>query len=79
MGAGRPEPGPRRYQERLGGGREITDCPRLSRCLQKLAGALQNVRPPRWRVRQKILRNKHPPSSNHHQFTYGFAFVSIHT
>jgi hypothetical protein len=79
MGAGRPEPGPGRHKKRLGGGHEITDCCRLRRRLQKLAGALQKVRPPTWRVHQKILRNKHPPSSNRCLFIYRFAFVCIHT
>jgi hypothetical protein len=37
------------------------------------------VRPPRRQVRRKILRNKHPPSSNTSQFIDGFAFVCIHT
>ncbi len=75
MGAGRPEPGPGRHQKRLGGGHEITD----RRRLQKLAGALQKVRPPRRRVHRKILINKHPSSSNRCQFIYRFAFVCIHT
>jgi hypothetical protein len=63
MGAGRPEPGPGQHQERLGGGRQITDCRRRCRRLQKLAVMLQKVRPPWQRVGCKILRNKHPPSS----------------
>jgi hypothetical protein len=46
MGAGRPELGPGQHQERLGGGQQITDRHRLRRCLQKLAGALQKLRPP---------------------------------
>jgi hypothetical protein len=79
MGAGRPEPGPGQLQERLGGGRETSDRCRLRRRLQKLAGALQKVRPPRRRVRRKILINKHPPSSNCCQFIYRFAFVCIKT
>jgi hypothetical protein len=79
MGAGMPEPGPGQHQERLGGGRQITDRCRLRRRLQKLGGALQKVRPPRRQVRRKILRNKHPPSSNTSQFIDGFAFVCIHT
>ncbi len=69
MGAGRPEPVPGQLQERLGGGHKITDRRRLRRRLQKLDGGLQKVRPPRQQVRQKILRNKHPPSSNPSQFT----------
>ncbi len=68
MGAGRPEPGPGRHKKRLGGGHEITDHRHLCRCLQKLAGALQKVRLPWQWVHQKILRNKHPPSSNRCQF-----------
>jgi hypothetical protein len=79
MGAGMPEPGPGQHQERLGGGRQITDRRRLRRCLQKLGGALQKVCPPRRQVLRKILRNKHPPSSNPSQFIDGFAFVCIHT
>jgi hypothetical protein len=79
MGAGMPEPGPGQHQERLGGGRQITDRRRLCRRLQKLRRALQKVRPPRRQVRQKMLRNKHPPSSNHCHFIYTFAFVCIHT
>ncbi len=79
MGAGMPEPGPGQHQERLGGGRQFT-VRRRRRCrLQKLGGALQKVRPPRRQVRQNILRNKHPPSSNPSQFIDGFAFVCIHT
>ncbi len=46
MGAGRPEPVPGQLQERLGGGRDTSDRRRLRRCLQKLGGALQKVRPP---------------------------------
>jgi hypothetical protein len=79
MGAGRPEPGPGLHQKRLGGGHEITDRCHLRPCLQKLVGALQKVCPPQRRVHRKILRNKHPPSSNHCQFIYRFAFVCIHT
>ncbi len=79
MGAGMPEPGPGQHQERRGGGRQITDCRRLRRCLQKLCRALQKVRPPRRQVRRKMLRNKHPPSSNRCHFIYTFAFVCIHT
>jgi hypothetical protein len=79
MGAGRPEPRPGQLQEHLGGGRQTSDCRRLRRRLQKLAGALQKVRPPQRRVRRKILRNKHPPSSNRCQFIYRFAFVCIYT
>ncbi len=79
MGAGRPEPGPGRHQKHLGGGHEITDRRRLCRRLQKLAGALQKVCLPRRRVHRKILRNKHPPSSNDCQFINRFAFVCIHT
>jgi hypothetical protein len=79
IGAGRPEPGPGWHQKRLGGGNEITDRCRLRRRLQKLAGALQKVRPPQRQVHQKILRNKHPLSSNRRQFIYRFAFVCIHT
>jgi hypothetical protein len=79
MGAGRPEPGPGQLQEHLGGGRETSNRRRLRCRLQKLTGALQKVRPPRRRVRRKILRNKHPPSSNLSQFIDGFAFVCIHT
>jgi hypothetical protein len=78
MGAGRPEPGPGLHQKCLGGGHEITDRCRLRPRLQKLVGALQLVRPPRRQVHRKILRNKHPPSSNHCQFIYRFAFVCIH-
>jgi hypothetical protein len=51
MGAGRPEPGPGQLQERLGGGRQTSDRRHLRRRLQKLGGALQKVRPPRWHVR----------------------------
>jgi hypothetical protein len=79
MGAGRPEPGPGQLQERLGGGRQTSDRHRLRRRLQKLGGALQKARSPRRQVRQKILRNKHPPSSNPSQFIDGFAFDCIHT
>ncbi len=75
MGACRPEPGPGQLQERLGGGCQTSDCRRL----QELGGALQKVRPPRPQVRQKISRNKHPPSSNRCHFIYTFAFVCIHT
>jgi hypothetical protein len=47
MGAGRPEPVPGQHQERLGGGRHVTDRPRLYRRIQKLAEAVQGhmVRP----------------------------------
>ncbi len=79
MGAGMPEPGPGQNQERLGGGRQTSDRRRLRRCLQKLGGTLQKARSPRRQVRRKILRNKHPPSSNPSQFIDGFAFVCIHT
>jgi hypothetical protein len=79
MGAGMPEPGPGQLQERLGGGRHTSDRRRLRRRLQKLGGALQKARPPRQQVHQKILRNKHPPSSNRCHFNYTFAFVCIHT
>jgi hypothetical protein len=79
MGAVRPEPGPGRHQKCLGGGHKITDPRHLRRHLQKLAGALQKVRPPQRQVHRKILRNKHPPSSNSCQFIYRFAFVCIHT
>jgi hypothetical protein len=79
MAAGRPEPGPGRHQKRLGGGHKITDRRRFYCCLQKLARALQKVRPPRRRVHQKILRNKHPLSSNRCQFINRFGFVCIHT
>ncbi len=75
MGAGMPEPGPGQLQERLGGGRHTSD----RRRLLKLGGALQKVRPPRRQVHRKILRNKHPPSSNRCHFNYTFAFVCIHT
>jgi hypothetical protein len=74
-----PEPGPGQLQERLGGGRDTSDRRRLRRHLQKLEGALQKVRPPRRQVPRKILRNKHPPSSNRCHFIYTFAFVCIHT
>ncbi len=70
-----PEPGPGQHQERLGGGRPTSD----RRRLQKLDGALQKERSPRRQLRQKILRNKHPPSSNHSHFIYTFAFDCIHT
>ncbi len=79
MGAGRPEPGPGQLQERLGGGRDTSDSRRLRRRLQKRGGALQKERLPRRQVLQKILRNKHPRSSNPSQFIDGFAFVCIHT
>jgi hypothetical protein len=79
MGAGRPKPGPGQLQECLGGGRKISDRCQLRRRLYKLAGALQKVRLPQQRVSQKILRNKHPPSSNRCQIMYGIAFVCIHT
>ncbi len=79
MGAGRPEPGPGQLQDCLGGGRQTSDRRRLRRRLQKLGGALQKVRSPRRQVRRKILRNKHPPSSNPSQFIDGFAFFCIHT
>jgi hypothetical protein len=75
MGAGMPEPGPGHHQERLGGGRLTSD----RRRLQKLGGALQKARLPRRQVRRKILRNKHPPSSNRCHFIYTFAFDCIHT
>jgi hypothetical protein len=77
--AGRLEPGPGWHQKRLGGGHDITDRHRLCCGLQKLAGALQKMCMPWQRVHQKILRNKHPPSSNRCQFIYRFAFVCIHT
>jgi hypothetical protein len=79
MGAGRPEPGPGQLQERLGGGRDTSDRRRLRRRLQKLGGALQKARSSQRQVRRKILRNKHPPSSNPSQFIDGFAFDCIHT
>ncbi len=79
MGAGMPEPRSGQHQERLGGGRPTSDRRRLRRRLQKLGGALQKARPPRLQVRRKILRNKHPPSSNRCHFIYTFAFVCIHT
>ena len=79
MGAGMPEPGPGQLQEYLGGGRQTSDRHRLRRRLQKLGGALQKARSPRQQVRRKILRNKHPPSSNPSQFIDGFAFDCIHT
>jgi hypothetical protein len=79
MGAGRPEPGPGQLQERLGGGRDTSDRRRLRRRLQKLGGALQKARSPRRQVRRKILRNKHPPSSNRSHFIHTFAFDCIHT
>jgi hypothetical protein len=79
MGAGRPGPGPGQLQERLGGGRQTSDRRRLRRRLQKLGGVLQKARSPRCQVRRKILRNKHPPSSNPSQFIDGFAFDCIHT
>ena len=79
MGAGMLEPGPGQLQERLGGGRHTSDRRRLRRRLQKLGGALQKARSPRRQVRRKILRNKHPPSSNPSQFIDKFAFVCIHT
>jgi hypothetical protein len=63
----------------LGGGRQITDRRGLRGCLQKLAGALQKVCPPRRRLRRKIFRNKYPHSSNHSQIVDGFAFICIHT
>ncbi len=75
MGAGMPEPGPGQHQERLGGGRQTSD----RRRLRKLGGALQKARSPQRQVRRKILRNKHPPSSNRCHFIYTFAFVCIHT
>ena len=79
MGAGMPEPGPGQLQERLGGGRHTSDRLRLRRRLQKLGGALQKARSPRQQVRRKILRNKHPPSSNRSHFIHTFAFDCIHT
>ncbi len=79
MGAGRLEPGPGQHQKHLGGGHHITDRRRLHRRLQKLAGALQKVRPPRRRVHRKLFRNKYPRSSNCSQIVDGFAFVFIHT
>ena len=79
MGAGMPEPGPGQLQERLGGGRHTSDRRRLCRRLQKLGGALQKARSPRRQIRRKILRNKHPPSSNRSQFIHTFAFDCIHT
>ncbi len=79
MGVDRPEPGPGQHQERLGGGRDTSDRRRLRRRLQKLGGALQKARSPRRQVCPKILRNKHPPSSNRCHFIYTFAFVCIHT
>ncbi len=79
MGAGMPEPGPGQHQERLGGGRQSSDRRRLRHRLQKLCGALQKARSPRRQVRRKILRNKHPPSSNRCHFIHTFAFVCIHT
>jgi hypothetical protein len=79
MGAGMPEPGPGQHQERLGGGRQTSDRRRLRHRLEKLGGALQKARSPRRQVRRKILRNKHPPSSNRCHFIHTFAFVCIHT
>jgi hypothetical protein len=79
MGAGMPELEPGQQQERLGGGRHTSDCLRLRHRLQKLGGALQKARSPWRQVRRKILRNKHPPSSNPSQFIDGFAFDCIHT
>ncbi len=79
MGAGMPEPGPGQHQERLGGGRHTSDRRRLRHRLQKLGGALQKACSPRRQVRRKILRNKHPPSSNRCHFIHTFAFVCIHT
>jgi 50S ribosomal subunit-associated GTPase HflX len=79
MGAGMPEPGPGQHQELLGESRPTSDRRRLRRHLQKLGGALQKARSPRWQVRRKILRNKHPPSSHRCHFIYTFAFVCIHT
>jgi hypothetical protein len=79
MGVDRPEPGPGQHQERLGGGRNISDRRRLRRHLQKLGGTLQKAPSPRRQVRQKILRNKHPPSSNRCHFIHTFAFDCIHT
>jgi hypothetical protein len=79
MGAGITEPGPGQLQERLGGGRHTSDRRRLRRRLQKLGGALQKARSPRRQVGRKILRNKHPPSSNRCHFIYTFAFDCIHT
>jgi hypothetical protein len=79
MGAGRPAPGPGQLQERMGGGRETSDRHRLRRRLQKLRGALQKVCVPWRQVLRKILRNKHPPSSNRCHFIYTSAFVCIHT
>ncbi len=79
MEAGMPEPGPGQHQERLGGGHQTSDRRRLRRRLQKLGGTLQKASPPRQQVCQKILRNKHPPSSNRCNFIYTFAFVCIHT
>jgi hypothetical protein len=79
MEVDRPEPGPGQHQERLGGGRDTSDRRRLRRRFQNLGGALQKARSPRRQVRRKILRNKHPPSSNPSQFIDGFAFDCIHT
>jgi hypothetical protein len=79
MGVDRPEPGPGQQQERLGGGHDTSDCRRLRRRLQKLGGALQKARSPRRQVCRKILRNKHPPSSNRCHFIHTFAFDCIHT
>ncbi len=79
MGAGMPEPGSGQLQERLGGGRQTSDRRRLRHRLQKLGGALQKARSPRRQGRRKILRNKHPPSSNRSHFIHTFAFVCIHT
>ncbi len=79
MGVDRTEPGPGQHQERLGGGRHTSDRCRLRRRLQKLGGALQKARSPWRQVSRKILRNKHPPSSNRCHFIYTFAFDCIHT
>ncbi len=79
MGAGMPGPGPGQHQERLGGGRPTSDRRCLRRRLQKLGSALQKARSPRRQIRQQILRNKHPPSSNRCHFIYTFAFDCIHT
>ena len=53
-GPGRHHTRPGQLKERLGGGHKIADRRRLRRRLQRLAGALQKVLPPRRWLRREI-------------------------
>jgi hypothetical protein len=47
--------------------------------LQERLGGGRHTSDRRRQVRRKILRNKHPPSSNRSHFIHTFAFDCIHT